>query len=104
MKIILLHILLLSSLLAVSYCNASQSKVYHSNNQLRDLTSGSIQEANSMISDAFVRRFLMRDENEKCVSCIKSEMKYCAVGESANKCCNITDFSPHCRYNCSNQL
>lgn len=38
-----------------------------------------------------------RDENEKCVSCIRYGMKYCIYGESANKCCNLTDYStPHC--------
>lgn len=34
----------------------------------------------------------MRDENEKCVSCIKQGMKYCTDGETYFKCCNITDF------------
>lgn len=46
----------------------------------------------------------MKDENEKCVSCIKSGQKFCVYGESATKCCNLTDYSPHCSSNCSNSL
>ena len=47
-------------------------------------------------------RELMKDEGEKCVSCIKSGMKYCAYGETAAKCCPLLDFSPHCQVECSN--
>lgn len=50
------------------------------------------------------QRVLFQDDAEKCVSCIKSGMKYCQYGEGAYKCCSLLDFSPNCQLNCSNQL
>ena len=51
---------------------------------------------NKEIGELLSKRMLMKDENEKCVSCIKSGMKFCNYGEMANKCCDVNDFTQHC--------
>ncbi|TNV85222.1 hypothetical protein FGO68_gene7019 [Halteria grandinella] len=49
-------------------------------------------------------RYLVQDDAEKCVQCIKQGLKYCQYGETAFKCCQLNDFTNHCQQNCSNQL
>ena len=51
-----------------------------------------------------VARLLAKDWNEKCVSCIHEGRKFCKNGESAFKCCNVTDFGIGCTTGCSNLL